>query len=210
MARRTEEQAQETRADILAAARKLFIEQGYEASLSSIVADAGITKGALFHHFKNKKALFEEVWTDLQVQMDAEARKSAAAARSKTNPYAAFLAGCRTYLEWVARDDYQKIVLVEGPPVLGYVGWYESDHNLGKDNVRSGIEYLAHKHLVDKRHVPALVVLLQSALNGGGFAIGRKDPSVTPDSLLAAFEMILRGMASEVSSEDPPAREQTD
>jgi AcrR family transcriptional regulator len=73
MPRRTAEQAEATRAAILDAARKRFAEDGFSASIASIVADAGVTKGALFHHFPSKLDLFREVWTDLQTRMGEEA-----------------------------------------------------------------------------------------------------------------------------------------
>ena len=69
MANRRAKKASETRAAILHAARQRFTHEGFEASLSSIVEDAGITKGALFHHFENKQALYHEVWQELQREM---------------------------------------------------------------------------------------------------------------------------------------------
>ena len=76
MARRTAEQAEATRAAILEAARDRFAQDGFSASIASIVADAGVTKGALFHHFPSKLDLFREVWTDLQTRMGEEALSS--------------------------------------------------------------------------------------------------------------------------------------
>ena len=210
MARRTERQAQQTKADIIKAARQCFVEEGYEASLSKIVGLAGTSKGALFHHFKNKKALFREVWTELNTRMNHEAQQAAKAARSETDPYAAFLAGCRTYLQWVTREDYQKIVLIDGPAVLGPITWHESGYTLGQYSIRIGLEYLAGQRLLEPAQVPVLTVLLHSALDGAGFVLSRKDPDVTPESLLSAFESLLRGLAHEISSGDPHAPELTD
>lgn len=195
MARRTKADAQRTRRAILAAARRLFETRGYaETSLAQITEAAGITKGALFHHFAGKEALFREIWTALQREMDEEARKAANAARSPSDPYAAFLAGCRTYLGWASRPDYQQIVLIDGPSVLGLAGWYEADDDLGRQNVRAGIDYLASKGIVDPARVPALSVLVHNALNGAGFAIARGEAEIDAPGLMSALEAMLRAL----------------
>lgn len=195
MARRTREDAEKTRATILAAAHLLFESQGFaDTKISQIVARAGITKGALFHYFPNKDALFREIWENLQREMDDSAQAAANAARSRKDPYAAFLAGCRTYLSWAARRDYQQIVLIDGPSVLGLAGWYEADNDLGRRNVRNGILYLAKKGIVDEKRVSALAVLVHNALNGAGFALSRNEPGVTPDSIIDAFEAVLKSL----------------
>lgn len=194
MARRTTKQAEETRQAILEAARKLFAEQGFDASIASIVSAAGVTKGALFHHFTNKQALYFEVWRDLQIQMDLAAREAAEAAASSEDPYAAFLAGCRTYLNWAVRPDYQRIVLVDGPTALGLAGWYEADNDLGQQNVRKGIAYLVERGLIAPQRLKTTAVLFQATLNGAGFALGRKEEGLTVDSVMEAFEVMLRNM----------------
>lgn len=195
MPRRSSADALRTREDLLTSARTLFTERGYsDASLSAICDAAGMTKGALFHHFKSKEDIFGEVWTQLQTEMDATARNAAIAARSRTDPYSAFLAGCRTYLEWAARPDYQKIVLLDGPSVLGAVGWYESDHDLGNTNVRAGIKYLAKCEIISENRIDTYATLVQSALNGAGFALARNRRGMTADDIYSAFEVLLKGL----------------
>lgn len=197
MARRTKADAEKTRADILAAAKDLFEVQGYAGtSVAEICEKASITKGALFHHFENKDKLFGSVWENLQVGMDAEARIAALSGRCKENPYAGFLAGCRVYLDWATRRDYQQIVLTDGPSVLGIAAWYEADFRLGSDNIRAGVNYLAKLGLVEEARIASMSVLLQNALNGAGFALARKDPTVNKKSLLEAFEILLRSAAN--------------
>lgn len=195
MARRSKADAEKTRLDILLAAADVFTRYGFaETTIARIVENAGITKGALFHHFKSKEDLFETLWESLQSQMDAEARAKANAARSLTDPYSAFLAGCRTYLKWAARPDYQQIVLIDGPSVLGLAGWYEADNDLGRENVRTGLRYLVKKGIVAEERVPALSVLVHNALNGAGFAMARGEPGITRESVLDAFEAVLKSL----------------
>ena len=195
MPKRTKEQAAETREALLRAARELFTNQGFAAtSIAAIVAAAGPTKGALFHYFSSKEDIFLEVWTALQLEMDAAARDAAAAARSKTDPYAAFLAGCRVYLDWAMRPDYQSIVLIDGPSVLGMARWHELDFQLGMNNMTRGAAYLASQGLVPEDRIRPAAVLLQSALNGAGFALASSYRDVTREELFASFEALLRGL----------------
>ena len=195
MARRSKTDAEKTRQQLIEAAARLFEERGYaDTSVTDICAELAITKGALFHHFKSKEDLFREVWTNLQVDMDNAAREAAIAARSLTDPYSAFLAGCRTYLKYAARRDYQQIVLVDGPSVLSMTGWYESDHDLGIQNVKAGVRYLSKKGFVAEENVDSLAVMLQSALNGAGFALARNTPGVTTQSVYEAFEAMVKSL----------------
>lgn len=195
MAKRSQVDAKKTRQQILVDATRLFSTQGYsDTSISDICSASNITKGALFHHFKNKQSLFLEIWTNLQVEMDSEAREAAIAARSLSDPYSAFLAGCRVYLKYATRRDYQKIVLVDGPSVLGMKGWYEEDHDLGSQNVRAGVKYLSKKGIVAEANVEALAVMLQSALNGVGFALSREEEGVTPETVYSAFEAMVKSL----------------
>lgn len=195
MARRSKVDAEKTRLQLIEAAARLFETRGYAAtSVADICAELDITKGALFHHFKSKEGLFREVWTRLQVKMDHEARVAATAARSLTDPYAAFMAGCRTYLEWASRPDYQQIVLIDGPSVLSMSGWYEGDHDLGIQNVEAGVRFLSKKGLVAPENIEALAIMLQSALNGAGFALARKTPGLTSDIAYSAFEVLVKSL----------------
>nr|WP_070960404.1 TetR family transcriptional regulator [Hyphomonas sp. Mor2] len=195
MARRSKADAEKTREQLLDVAARLYGMRGYaDTSIADICAELDISKGALFHHFKTKDALFREVWTRLQVEMDTEARTAAIAARSRTDPYAAFMAGSRTYLKYVARQDFQQIVLIDGPSVLGMKGWYESDHDLGIQNVQAGVRYLSKKGLVAPENIEPLAIMLQSALNGAGFALLRGDEGVSAEGFYKAFETLVKSL----------------
>jgi AcrR family transcriptional regulator len=194
MPRRTAAQAEATRAAILEAARKRFADEGFSASLASIVADAGVTKGALFHHFSSKLDLFREVWTDLQTRMGEEANAEARKMSGEDDPYIQFLTGARVYLNWAARPEYFKIVLYEGPVVLGLQGWYESNRELGQGSVRRAMETLAARGRIDPGRINAYSVLIQSALNGAGFALAEGVDGLTPEQVYEAFEIMIRNL----------------
>ncbi|MEH6742419.1 TetR/AcrR family transcriptional regulator [Hyphomonas sp.] len=194
MANRRAKKASETRAAILHAARQRFTHEGFEASLSSIVEDAGITKGALFHHFENKQALYHEVWQELQSEMNRDTQQAALEGRSLDDPYAAMLAGARQYLEWATRPDYQRIVLIDGRAALG-IDWYEADFALSQRSVRVGVEYLVQKGHIAPENAASAAVIMQGALNGAGVALSRKVPGVSVDTIYKTIERLLRKLS---------------
>ena len=77
---------------------------------------------------------------------------------------------------------------------MGLARWQANDDRLGRDNVELGVRYLARKGLISEDGVVPLSVMLLNALNGAGFALSRKDPGITADSLFDAFEKLLRGL----------------
>lgn len=195
MVKRTQQDADETRRNLIEAAKHLFETEGYAAaSLADITSAAGVTKGALFHHFDSKEDLFVEVWTGLQIEMDKAAARAAIKARDPDDPYASFLAGCKVYFQWCTRPDYQKIVLVDGPSVLGMKRWRELDFTLGQENMLRGAAYLARKGQFPATEIRPFAIMLQSALNGAGFALAAKEKGVSRASLFRSFERLLRGL----------------
>jgi len=195
MAKSTSSQAAETRSAIVAAAKNLFTERGFApTTVAEIAAAAGVTKGALFHYFRTKDELFVEIWRQLQLDMDAEARVAAIAALDPADPYKAFLAGCRVYLDWASRPDYLRIVLIDGPSVLGLARWHELEFELGRASLVAGTKYIAAQgHFPKKLAVPA-AMMLQASINAAAFALGDGKNGITRDDYLDTFERMLRGL----------------
>jgi AcrR family transcriptional regulator len=133
-ARRTQaERAAETRDALIAAARPLFAAQGFaEVALESIVRAAGVTRGALYHHFADKTELFAAVFE--QVEEEVAARMGGAIAASKqTDPVEVMRLGAGFWLDACSDPEVQRIVLVDAPAVLGWTRWTEigNRHNIG-------------------------------------------------------------------------------
>lgn len=190
MPRRSAAVAAQTRAGILAAARELFTERGYAATTTAeIAARAGVTVGALFHHFEGKLDLFRAVFRELDEELDAHARASARRERGLE----ALLAGFRAFLEFARRPDYHRIVMVDGPAVLGDAGWHQTDSERGLRTVSRGVEGLIAAGAIPPQPVTPLAVLLLGAMDGAGFAIARGEPGVTARGCVAALERLLRG-----------------
>jgi AcrR family transcriptional regulator len=125
-------QREATTAALIAAARRLFAERGYaNVGTEEIVQQAGVTRGALYHHFKEGK---EELFKAVLVQLSAETvQRVAGAAHSAADPWDALVQGSEAFLDACATPEVQRIVLIDGPSVLGWDVWraVEADYGLG-------------------------------------------------------------------------------
>src|SRR3954463_6271863 len=117
--RRTqEERSSDTRRRLLASARALFAERGYGAtSLADVVDAAGLTKGAVYHHFSNKQDVFRAVYEGEQRHL---VRVVADAALREADPWDGFMAGWRAFLEAAQDPAVQRITLLDAPAALGW------------------------------------------------------------------------------------------
>jgi AcrR family transcriptional regulator len=133
-ARRTQaERAAETRDALIAAARPLFAAQGFaEAALETIVRAAGVTRGALYHHFADKTELFAAVFEQVEGEVAAQMGE-AIAASGQSDPVEVMRLGAGFWLDACSDPEVQRIVLVDAPAVLGWTRWTEigNRYNVG-------------------------------------------------------------------------------
>ena len=114
-----------TRDALVAAARRLFAAQGFtEVSTDAIVAAAGVTRGALYHQFADKTALFDAVLEAVEADIARRLAEEVAAA-GMTDPVEALRHATRTWLEICVEPEIHRIALVDGPSVLGWSHWRE-------------------------------------------------------------------------------------
>jgi AcrR family transcriptional regulator len=124
-ANRRQQYSATTKRALVDVAEELFTANGYAStSLDAIVAGARVTKGALYHHFSGKQALFEAVFE--RVEADASKRIQAAL-KGHQDPWEKSLAGLRTFLEVVRQPSYRRVVVQDGPAVLGYERFREQE-----------------------------------------------------------------------------------
>lgn len=193
MAKRTAEDAAKTRADILATATALFAEQGYAGtSAREISAAAGVTVGAMFHHFESKLALFEKVFESLELRLDAQA-KAASKPELGLGVLETFLAGVRSSLDFAEQRDFHRIVFVEAPVVLGEAKWREVDARLGLKTVMAGTRALMAAGLIAEQPVKPVAILLLGAMNAAGFAIARGEDGIDKEMLVNALRLLIIG-----------------
>jgi AcrR family transcriptional regulator len=130
---RRQQYSASTKRALVDVAEELFTDNGYAAtSLDAIVAGARVTKGALYHHFSGKQALFEAVFE--RVESDAS-RAIQKAIKGHRDPWEKAQAGLRAFLQVVQEARYRRIVIQEGPSVLGYERYREQEERSTFANV---------------------------------------------------------------------------
>lgn len=126
MARRTRAEMEETRASLLAVARQVFSETGYaNASMDDLTARAGLTRGALYHHFGDKQGLLAAVVAQIDGEMDERLK---AISDQASTPWDGFRQRCRAYLQMALEPEIQRTVLRDARAVLGGVPCTEEQH----------------------------------------------------------------------------------
>ncbi|WP_323020243.1 helix-turn-helix domain-containing protein [Pararhodobacter sp.] len=131
---------QETRAALLSAARALFTETGYaETGTPEIVARAGVTRGALYHHFADKRALFLAL---IEAEAQAIAASIDAASLDATDPLTALRQGARAYFTAMQVPGRVRLMLIDGPSVLGPDEMRRIDADTGGATLREGLAAL--------------------------------------------------------------------
>ena len=171
--RRSAADAEQTRRAILAAARASFAEHGFAAaSTTTIAGAAGVTRGALYHHFAGKTDLFRAVFVEIEHELNDTVT---AAALAETKSLDAFVAGCAAWLDFAVRPDYQRIAVVDAPAVLGAAEWHAIDAGIGLASMEAGLAALAADGLLPRPPTRALAVLLFGALTDAGLALAGDD-----------------------------------
>jgi AcrR family transcriptional regulator len=199
MARRSAADAARTRDEVLASARQLFTERGYhDVSVPEIASAAGVTHGALYHHFGNKRALFRAVFEQVEHELN-DAVVTAALAEPTT--WDAFVAGARAVLDARESPAYKQVALVDAPSVLGWHEWGEVDASIGMATARAGLDLLAEEGYLAGVDLDAFAVLLFGALTEGTIALGRGSTDVERDRLVDGVCRIVLALSPGV---EPP------
>jgi AcrR family transcriptional regulator len=193
---RTQAQRREaTRAALIDAARALFAERGFASvGTEEIVRAAGVTRGALYHHFKDKRELFEVVY--VQVEKDlAERIALGALGANAESPWEAMRVGAEMFLDACTEPDVQRIALLDGPSVLGWARWREIAAENGLGLIEGSLEAVMEAGEIARQPVRPLAHVLMGALDEAAMLIAQaEDPSAmrsevgqTLDALLAAL-----------------------
>ncbi|MGH3648870.1 MAG: TetR/AcrR family transcriptional regulator [Micromonosporaceae bacterium] len=190
---RREEYSELTRRALVDSAASLIAERGYAGtSLDEVTARARVTKGALYHHFRGKRALFEAVFDAKELGVIAEV---ASAMRGFSEPIEMVRAGLAVFLDACLDPGYQRIVLQEGPSVLGYERWREREEEYTLGVVRGTV-----LSLIDTGEYPDLPVetvtrMLFGALAAGAAAIAAaSDKERVRSEVEATVILILEGL----------------
>ncbi|MBF6207447.1 helix-turn-helix transcriptional regulator [Streptomyces gardneri] len=190
-------QAEATRAAIVDAARRLFVAKGYHRTATEeVVVEAGVgTRGALYHHFADKRALFEAVFIDVEEELVAHAGAGAGArpAGSALNRLRQALIG---FLDASLTPSVQQILLIDGPAVLGWEKWRELEGHYGLGAIRGMLENaVAEGHLAADQPIDALAhVLLAATDEAALFIANAPDPYAARDQGVQVLNTLLDGL----------------
>jgi AcrR family transcriptional regulator len=192
---RRQQYSASTRRALIDMGEQLFSEHGYAAtSLDTIVAGAEVTKGALYHHFSGKQALFEAVFEKVEGEA---AREISEALQGHEDPWEKALAGLDRFLAVVQQPAYRRIVILEGPAVLGWARFREqaerSTFATVHDIVGSVLE--AGDWGLDEAMVETFTRIFFGAMSSAGESVSTSDdPEAAAARVEAAIRFILAGL----------------
>lgn len=140
MSRSNRERTEQTRQALMDAARRLFVEKGYaETATPDIVAEAGVTRGALYHHFEDKRALFRAVIEREAADVADEVERRT---KGQTEPRDALLKGAAAYFDAMEVEGRTRLLLLEAPAVIGLPATAQIDAENAEATLRAGLEDL--------------------------------------------------------------------
>lgn len=192
MAKRRSETMEENRAKLIAAARRAFAEKGYAAaSMDDLTADAGLTRGALYHNFGDKRGLLAAVVNQIDSEMAQRAKEIAAAEKDE---WQGLLAEATAYIEMALDPEVQRIVLLDGPAVLGDPSkWPSQDSCL--EVTRQTVERLMENGIIKSLNAEAAARLLSgAALNAALWVAASEDAEAVLPKALEAFQALATGL----------------
>jgi AcrR family transcriptional regulator len=190
------EKGQATRRQLVGAATELFATQGYEAtSIDNVLESAGVSRGALYHHFPGKEQLFEAVLEDVEAQLAGEV---VAAAEAVGDPAKSLQACCLAWLQRLRDPVIRRIVLVDAPSVVGWARWREIDECHWFGLLKSALAESLPQSRLDPVSLDVLAHMLLAALNELAFVIARaEDPEAAAQAGEAAVVDLLGRLLAE-------------
>jgi AcrR family transcriptional regulator len=185
----------ETRAKLIDAARQAFGSVGYaDASMDDFTAAAGLTRGALYHHFGDKKGLLQAVIAEIDTEMSERLRAIAAKA---TEPWRGFVDESIAYIEMALEPEIRRIVMRDGPAVLGDPSTWPSQ----SECIRSMTESLRRLQndglIIDVDPEAAARLLSGASLHAAQWIANADDPAATSKRAVKAFKTLLDGLLIE-------------
>ena len=189
------ERTEATRGRLITTARRLFAEKGFAAtSTEEILGEAAVSRGALYHHFASKtglfRAAFEAVEDDLTAQILAAATGS-----GETDPLRILELGFDAFLDQCLNPEVQRIVMLDGPTVLGWDTWHELDERYAFGTIKTVLTAAAQQGRIEEEAVEPLSHLLLGAIMQAGMVVARAgDPVVAKQAMSGTFATIISSL----------------
>ena len=185
------ERGQATRAHLIEVATRLFATHGYDGtSIEAVLAESGVSRGSLYHHFPGKEALYLAVFEVLGDRLGAD---MTAALQDAADPVDMLRIGCVTWIRNAGDPVVQQIMLIDAPAVLGWQRFRELDEQSVLGQFRAALEAAAAMGRVEARHVDVFSHLVLAAVNEAAMLVARSsDPAAAMPGTQDAFEEFLR------------------
>ena len=189
-----------TRAKLIAAGRELFAKHGYAGvGTEEIVRRARVTRGALYHHFADKRDLFRAVHESLEVE-GVEGIAAALAAAPSDDPIEAMKVAVRAFLDGALDPGRSRITLIDAPSVLGWAEWREIDARYGLGLASAALEAAMAAGRIPRRPVERLAGIFVAALGEAGIMVATAaDRDAVRADVEDAIVALIDGLASRES-----------
>jgi AcrR family transcriptional regulator len=190
------ERSEATRAALVAAARPLFAERGFAGvGTEEIVRAAGVTRGALYHQFRDKEDLFAAVFELLESEL-AQRTAAAAGASGTTDPLAELRVGAEAWLDACTEPEIQRIVLLDGPAVLGWERWREIGTRYGRGLVEAVLQAAVDAGRLAPQPIRPLAHVLMGAVDEAALYVATaEDPAAARVEVGAVLDGLITSLA---------------
>jgi AcrR family transcriptional regulator len=172
------------------AARALFAKRGYAGvTLEEIIRAAGVTRGALYHHFEDKQDLFRAIIQEIEQEID---ERMLSTGGSDLSGLDRFRVAIRVFLESCTQPDVARILLIDGPSVLGWQEWREIDTLPALRLIEAGLEELAeHDWIAPQPFKPLSHLIYGALIEAGLYLATTADPEKELPEMHASLEHLL-------------------
>ncbi|EOC3070869.1 TetR/AcrR family transcriptional regulator [Cronobacter malonaticus] len=191
-ARRRIDTMEENRAKLIAAARKAFAEKGFAAaSMDELTASVGLTRGALYHNFGDKKGLLAAVVAQVDGEM---AQRAKAAAAGVEDAWETLIAEGVAYIQMALDEEVRRIVLLDGPAFLGDPAQWPSQNSC-LDATRETVISMMARGIIKPVDADAAARLLNgAALNAALWVAASPEPEEALPKMIAVFTLLAGGL----------------
>lgn len=200
--RSQEDRSRTTRTALEQAGYRLFAARGYAGvSAEEIVSEAGVTRGALHHHYGDKRGLFLAVLEQLEADNTAEIERAVAALPDPNDLMAAMAVGLRTFLDMCSRAETVRIAMADGPAVLGWAGWREMESRHGLGLITDLLDRAVAAGLAVDAPVRVLAHLILSAVTEAGMLVANaQDPETERAEAEQCILLMISGLLRPVTA----------
>ncbi len=173
------ERTEATRGRLIATARRLFAAKGFAAtSTEEILSEATVSRGALYHHFPSKTDLFQATFEQVEDELTAQVLQVATSS-GETDPMRILQLGFDAFLDQCVNPEVQRIVMLDGPTVLGWDLWHELDERYAFGTIKAVLSVAAEMGRIEESAVDPLTHLLLGAVMQAGMVVARSDDPLT-------------------------------